>query len=76
MSGEVYIFVNRRRTQVKLLHWEHGGYVMYYKRMEEGTIELPAQGGQVSWAQLVMMVEGVSMKNIQLRKRFSIQKSA
>ena len=28
--GEVYVFFNRRRNQVKLLHWEHGGFVLYY----------------------------------------------
>lgn len=40
-SGEVYIFLNRRCTQIKLLHWEHGGFVMYYKRLERGNFELP-----------------------------------
>jgi len=34
-SGEVFIFVNRRRTHVKLLHWQQGGYVLWYKRLEK-----------------------------------------
>ena len=75
-SGEVYIFLNRRRNQVKLLHWESGGFVMYYKRLERGNFELPAQGdGSLTWPQLVMMVEGVSQKDIKMRKRFD-KKSA
>jgi transposase len=37
-SGEVFIFVNRRRTHIKLLHWQPGGLVLYYKRLEAGTL--------------------------------------
>ena len=35
-NGDVYIFVGKSRTTMKLLHWERGGYVMYYKRLELG----------------------------------------
>lgn len=76
-SGEVYIFLNRRRTQVKLLHWENGGFVLYYKRLEAGNFELPAQdNGILDWPQLVMMVEGVSLKGIKMHKRFYFNKTA
>lgn len=33
-NGDVYIFVGRSRRVMKILHWEHGGYVVYYKRLE------------------------------------------
>ena len=32
-NGRVYVFVGKTRTVMKLLHWERGGYVMYYKRI-------------------------------------------
>ena len=35
-NGDVYVFVGKSRTIMKLLHWERGGYVMYYKRLEQG----------------------------------------
>ena len=35
-SGDVYIFVGRRRNTMKLLHYEREGYVLYYKRLERG----------------------------------------
>lgn len=76
-SGEVYIFLNRRRSQVKLLHWEAGGFVMYYKRLESGNFEQPSlTDGSLTWPQLVMMIEGVSLKNVTMRKRFNLKKSA
>jgi hypothetical protein len=37
-NGSVYIFINRSRTTMKLLHWERGGFVIYHKRLEEGRI--------------------------------------
>ena len=44
-SGDVFVFINRRRTLIKLLHWQRGGYVLYYKRLESGTFpRLPATG--------------------------------
>ena len=76
-SGEVYIFLNRRRNQVKLLHYENGGFVIYYKRLEKGNFESPViKEGQLEWPQLVMMIEGVSLKNVTMRKRYLLKKGA
>ena len=78
-SGEVFIFINKRRNQVKILHWEQGGFVLYYKRLERGTFEKidfdeSGKSCQISWSSLVMLVEGVSMKNIKKRERYKIEK--
>lgn len=75
MSGEVFIFISRPRNAVKLLHWEQGGFVLYYKRLERGTFEIPQMDPSdnschLKWSQLMMMIEGISMKDIKLRKRF------
>ena len=75
LSGEVFIFLNRQRSTVKLLHWERGGLVLYHKRLESGCFERPLydekqNSFQMKWSELVMMVEGLSMKNVVQRKRF------
>jgi transposase len=75
LSGEVFIFMNRQRNTIKLLHWERGGLVIYHKRLETGCFERPVYDeGQKSfrmkWSGLVMMVEGLSMENVLQRKRF------
>jgi len=41
MSGDVFIFLNRRRTHIKLLMWDATGFAIYYKRLEAGTFEMP-----------------------------------
>ena len=37
-NGNVYIFINRARDRIKLLHWEPGGMVLYSKLLEAGTL--------------------------------------
>jgi transposase len=76
MSGEVYIFMGRQRNTLKLLHWEGGGFVLYYKRLEQGTFEIPnfdqsTCSYQIKWTDLVFMLEGISLGSIKHRKRFS-----
>lgn len=70
-DGTVYIFVNRRQDRMKLLVWESGGFLLYYKRLERGTIELPAKGsGVIEWETLMLMLAGISLQKIQRRKRY------
>jgi transposase len=61
--------LNRGRTHIKLLHWEHGGFVLYYKRLEQGTFPAPAKN-QLSWAELVLMVEGIQVQKSRQLLRF------
>lgn len=74
-SGEVFIFVNRRRNKVKLLRWEQGGFILYYKRLERGTFELPkfekdSVSYRMSWSGLMLMVEGISIEKSKQRRRY------
>lgn len=70
-SGEVFVFLNRSRTHVKLLHWEKGGFVLYYKRLESGTFLAPhTQNHELSWSDLVLMVEGIHVVKSIRKKRF------
>jgi transposase len=76
-SGEVYVFINRRRNRIKLLHWQQGGFVLYYKRLEKGTIALPelgtdARSYQLNWPDLVMMIEGISIEKAVRHPRYRI----
>ena len=76
LSGEVFIFLNRRRTMIKILVWDRSGFVVWSKRLERGTFELPLrpQAGPsvaLSWEELVMILEGVRLSSIRRRKRYS-----
>lgn len=89
MSGDVFIFLNRRRTHIKLLMWDATGFAIYYKRLEVGTFEMPinkitkhknnADANPVTtpspielrWSELVLLLEGIEIKSIKKRKRYS-----
>lgn len=75
LDGGVYIFLNRRRNQVKLLIWDRSGFVLYWKRLEQGVFEYPkpGEGGKynVSWSGLVLMLEGIRVSETKQKKRFS-----
>lgn len=68
-SGEVFLFVNKRKDRVKLLRYVDRSFVMYYKRLEKGTFELPIydiKTGSITlkYTQLVLLIDGLSIKNI------------
>jgi transposase len=73
LSGDVFIFFNRLRTQVKLLLWEGDGYSIYQKRLERGTYELPLQASsEIRSDELMLILQGISLKSVSRRKRFSM----
>ena len=74
-NGDVFIFINKRRDKIKLLHWQGISFMLYYKRLEKGTFELPLYDSTVGsialdYTKLVMIIDGLSIKNIQKRKRY------
>lgn len=75
LSGDVYIFVNKRRTLVKILVWDRTGFVIYYKKLSSGTFELPKwedakNKKELSIVLLTMILEGVKISSAKMRKRY------
>lgn len=74
LSGELFVFVNKRRNQLKLLHWQEDGFALFYKRLEKGTYELPKpsnQTGQITPQEMLFMLQGVKLKSVQLHTRYA-----
>lgn len=73
LSGSLFVFCNRRRTMVKLLYWDHDGFALWYKRLEQGCFSLPgisATDSRIDRRQLSMLLEGVVPKKAS--KRYAI----
>ena len=79
LQGGVFIFVNRKRNQIKLLAWEGDGLAIYYKRLEKGVYELPAMKPGNSYAdidamQLQLILQGIVLNSVRKKPRFSLPK--
>ncbi len=75
LSGEVFVFFNRRRTMVKLLQWDLTGFIIFSKRLEAGTFGNLSDGADgvsvtVKRDELLLVLEGIELKNIKRRKRY------
>ena len=78
LSGQVFIFFNRHRDQVKLILFEGDGFGIFHKRLEKGTFELPkttgeGQDGVIAWHDLQFILQGVDLTSIRFRKRYHRQ---
>lgn len=80
LSGDVFIFFGKRRQMVKLLCWDGDGFLLYQKRLEKGTFELPLfKAGQkaveMPYRTLSAIMRGVSLRSVRYRDRLRIGKT-
>lgn len=78
LSGDVFLFFGKDRSQVKLLRWDVDGYMLYQKRLEEGTFELPRfQPGErwisLDWKLFIMIMSGIPLRSGKYRRRFAVR---
>jgi transposase len=75
-SGHLFAFVSRRGDRVKVLTWDAGGFVLYYKRLEQGRFRIPAVsddalGVQLDGTQLAMLLDGIDYSHVRRPKRWA-----
>jgi len=75
LNGDAFIFINKLRTHLKLLVWESGGFSLFYRRLEQGTFELPAfdhdcRSLMVSADQINFILKGISLRDVKYRHRY------
>ena len=75
LSGDVFIFLSKQRNKIKLLHWQNDGFVIYSKRLEKGTFELPKEKLienkiEISAHQLQFILDGIYLSSIKKRMRY------
>ncbi len=74
LSGDVFIFLSKQRNKIKLLLWQKDGFVIYSKRLEKGTFELPKNNSiEISAQQLQFILDGIYLSSIKKRMRYEHQ---
>ncbi len=77
LSGHLFLFVNRRRDKLKILYWDGDGLAIWYRRLEQGTFQMPTladdrQSAEIKSEELTMLLRGVDLNSVRRRKRFSL----
>ena len=78
LGGAVFIFFSKNRQQVKMLKWDGDGFLLYQKRLERGTFELPFFDSQskqckMPYKTLSAIMSGICLKSMRYRKRLNLQ---
>ncbi len=74
LSGNLFLFCNRKRTHLKVLYWQRNGFCMWLKRLEQDRFPWPqgqAEARQISAAQLRMLLSGIDFWNAHGSLHFS-----
>lgn len=75
LRGDLFIFLNRRATQIRILFWDRDGYCVLSKRLEQGTFrrmrtEEGGAGVEIDAGEFAMLLEGIDAKQVRRRKRY------
>jgi transposase len=75
LSGHWFVFHSRRGERLKILHWDRDGFVVWYKRLEEGKFKLPrpregARTVELRASELAMILDGIDVSKLKRMPRY------
>lgn len=73
LSGNLFVFRNRRGDRLKILWWDRTGYCTWYKRLEKGTFRFPEASAtrvEVDAGTLSLILEGIDLQGIRRLPRY------
>ena len=73
LSGDAYVFKNRRGDRLKILAWQGDGFALYVRRLERGTFAFPRSDAaevRISATELAMILGGIDLAGVRRRPRW------
>lgn len=70
-SNSLFIFCNKNKDKIKILHWEYSGFWLYYKRLEKGKFKWPSNENEVkniTQRELRWLLDGLSIEQPKAHK--------
>ena len=72
-SSSLFVFCNRKKTMIKILHWEYNGFWLYFRSLEKGTFKWPANRSEdtilIGSRELNWLLTGLSIEQKQAHKK-------
>lgn len=75
-DGSLFVFCNKGRDKLKILHWQHNGFWLYYRRLEKGKFKWPKADQEcesitLSYRELNWLLDGLSLLQSQAHSAIS-----
>jgi transposase len=73
LSGDLYVFRNRRGDRLKILAWQGDGFALYLRRLERGTFAIPSADAAevaITATELAMLLGGIELGSAKRRPRY------
>jgi len=73
-SGQYFVFINRRKTHMKILYFESSGYCIWMKRLEQGQFNFKLSGSDkqsLDTTRLQWLIEGIDVQKFRQFKRYT-----
>lgn len=70
LSGQLFVFINRRATQMKVLYWDRTGFCVWAKRLEQGRFVSDwrkVATREMDWTALKLLLEGIEARVVRKR---------
>jgi transposase len=74
LSGDLFVFKNRRGDRLKILAWQGDGFALYLRRLERGTFQFPDAtrvGVSITATELALILGGIELGSVKRRPRYS-----
>jgi transposase len=72
-SSNLFVFCNKSRTMIKILHWEHNGFWLYFRRLEKGSFKWPEDSSKdtivIGSRELTWLLTGLSIEQKQAHRK-------
>lgn len=73
-DGDLFVFFSASRNACKVLRWVGDGFLLYHRRLSEGTFEFTFSDtpgyAQMPWSTFSLIMEGISLDSVRRRKRY------
>lgn len=74
LSGHLFVFINKRKTYMKVLYYSQGGFCIWMKKLTQGQFAFVEQdeNKSMSWQELQWLIEGIEVEKVRYRKRYQL----
>jgi transposase len=72
LSGQLFVFINRRKSYMKILYYAQGGFCIWSKRLTRGQFGVNDKGEikqPMNWSELQWLIDGIEVEKVRYHKR-------